>query len=103
MDVHTPEYEFEDTIDLYVYYTDITNLCVFHSLINFRNVNVNSILQSVKLLMLRYMATPLALRLGDDDTATDDVVAICLRLAVLLYDLRSKPGTFTGMESSIQV
>ncbi|GFU48516.1 hypothetical protein TNCV_1398151 [Trichonephila clavipes] len=52
--------------------------------------------------MLRYMATPLALRL-DDDTATDDVIAICLRLAVLQDDLRSKPGIFTGMESSIQV
>ena len=29
-------------------------------------------------------------------TITDDVVAICQFLAVLHYDLRSKPGTFTG-------
>ena len=35
-------------------------------------------------------------------TATDDVVAICLFLTVLQYDLRSKP-IFTGMEFSIQV
>uniref|UniRef100_T1IFZ9 Uncharacterized protein n=1 Tax=Rhodnius prolixus TaxID=13249 RepID=T1IFZ9_RHOPR len=54
-----------------------------------------TLLQSVKLMMLRYMATPPALRLDDDDTTTDDVVAICLFLAVLQYDLRSKPGTFT--------
>ncbi|GFQ71247.1 hypothetical protein TNCT_567591 [Trichonephila clavata] len=49
------------------------------------------------------MVSPQALQLDDDDTATDDVVAICLRLAVLQYDLISKPETFTGMESSIQV
>ncbi|GFR33931.1 hypothetical protein TNCT_432071 [Trichonephila clavata] len=63
-----------------------------------------TLLQSVKLLMLQYMAIPTALLLDDDDdTATDDVVAICLRLAVLQYDLRSTPGTFTGMKSFIQV
>ncbi|GFU44773.1 hypothetical protein TNCV_3150681 [Trichonephila clavipes] len=61
-----------------------------------------TLLQSVKLLMLRYIVTPPALRI-DDDTATDDMDAICLRLAVLLDYLRSKPCTFTGMESSIQV
>ncbi|GFQ73837.1 hypothetical protein TNCT_146931 [Trichonephila clavata] len=61
-----------------------------------------TLLQSVKLLMLRYMATPPALRLVDD-TTTDCVVAICLRLAVLQYDLRLKPGTFPGIESSPQV
>ncbi|GFV94811.1 hypothetical protein TNCV_1028091 [Trichonephila clavipes] len=60
--------------------------------------------KSVKLLLLRYMATPLALQLDDEeDIDTDDVVAIFVRLAVLQNDLRSKPGTFTGMESSIQV
>ncbi|GFV07633.1 hypothetical protein TNCV_4941351 [Trichonephila clavipes] len=52
--------------------------------------------------MLRCMLIPPALRL-DDYTATDKEVAICLRLAVLQHDLRSKPGTFTGMEPSIQV
>ncbi|GFT07680.1 hypothetical protein TNCV_4046021 [Trichonephila clavipes] len=57
----------------------------------------------VKRLMLRCMATPRALRFDDDDTAIDDVVAICLHLAALQYDLKSKPGTFTGMESFIQV
>ncbi|GFV85110.1 hypothetical protein TNCV_4171631 [Trichonephila clavipes] len=35
-----------------------------------------TLLQSVKLLMLRYMVTSLALRLDGDNTATDDVVAI---------------------------
>ncbi|GFT01444.1 hypothetical protein TNCV_3215381 [Trichonephila clavipes] len=49
-----------------------------------------TLLQSEKLLMLRYMAPPPALRLDDDNTATDDVVAKCLRLAVLQYDRRSK-------------
>ncbi|GFW89844.1 hypothetical protein TNCV_2425011 [Trichonephila clavipes] len=53
-----------------------------------------TLLQSVKLLMLRYMATTPAFRLVDDDTTTDDV---------LHYDIRSKLGTFTGMESFIQV
>ncbi|GFR11787.1 hypothetical protein TNCT_345331 [Trichonephila clavata] len=62
-----------------------------------------STLQSMKLLMLRYMATPPALRLNDDDTATDDIVAICVRLAVLQYDLILKACTFTGMEFFIQV
>ncbi|GFX01767.1 hypothetical protein TNCV_2921531 [Trichonephila clavipes] len=62
-----------------------------------------TLLQSVNLLMLPYMATVPALRLDDDDIATDDVVDICQRLAVLQYDLRSKPGTFIGMESSLQV
>ncbi|GFW86679.1 hypothetical protein TNCV_4334631 [Trichonephila clavipes] len=62
-----------------------------------------TLLQSLKLFMLLYMATPSALRLDDGDTATYDVVAICLRLAALLDDLKSKPGTFTRMESSIQV
>ncbi|GFR06955.1 hypothetical protein TNCT_454971 [Trichonephila clavata] len=62
-----------------------------------------TLLQSLKLLMLRYMATPSALRLDDDDTATDDVVAICMRLALLQYHLRSKPGEFTGIETSIHV
>ncbi|GFV45789.1 hypothetical protein TNCV_2321491 [Trichonephila clavipes] len=61
-----------------------------------------TLLKPVKLLM-QYMATPPALQLDYDDTATNDVVAICLHLAVLQYDLRSKPGTLTGMESSIQV
>ena len=43
----------------------------------------------MNLLMLQYMVTPLALRLDDDDdTATDDVVAICMFLALLQYDLR---------------
>ncbi|GFR18979.1 hypothetical protein TNCT_276541 [Trichonephila clavata] len=64
---------------------------------------VLTVLQSVELLMLRYMVTPPALRLDDVDTATDDVVAICLRLTVFQYDLRSKPGTFNGMESFLQV
>ncbi|GFW38830.1 hypothetical protein TNCV_3881971 [Trichonephila clavipes] len=45
-----------------------------------------TLLQSVNLLMLRYMATPPALRLDEDDIPTDDVVAVCLRLAVLQYD-----------------
>ncbi|GFQ78757.1 hypothetical protein TNCT_698561 [Trichonephila clavata] len=49
------------------------------------------------------MVTPPALPLGDDDTTPNDVVAICLRLAVLHYDIRLKPDTFTGIESSIQV
>ena len=49
------------------------------------------------------MVTPLALRLDDDDTSTDDVVAFYLSLAVLQYNLRSKPGTFTGTEFSIQI
>ncbi|GFR28734.1 hypothetical protein TNCT_165501 [Trichonephila clavata] len=49
-----------------------------------------TLLQSMKLLMVRYMVTPPALRLGDDDATTDDAVAICLRLAVLQYDLRSQ-------------
>ena len=53
--------------------------------------------------MLQYMATPPALRLEDDDTATDDVVAICMFLALLQYDLRWKPGTFIGMKISIQI
>ncbi|GFR07438.1 hypothetical protein TNCT_290661 [Trichonephila clavata] len=53
---------------------------------------VSTVLQSVKLLLLRYMATPPDLRLVDNDTTTDDEVAICLRLAALKYDLRSKPG-----------
>ncbi|GFV64548.1 hypothetical protein TNCV_4965291 [Trichonephila clavipes] len=52
--------------------------------------------------MLRYMATPPALWLDDDNTATDDVAEICLRLVVLQY-IRSKPGSFTGMESSIRL
>lgn len=56
-----------------------------------------TLLQSVKLLMLRYMATPPAMRLDDDDTASG------LRLAVLRYDSRSNPGTCTGFESSIHV
>ncbi|GFV65169.1 hypothetical protein TNCV_2701111 [Trichonephila clavipes] len=43
-----------------------------------------TLLQSVKLLMLRYIVTPPALRIDDDDTATDDMDAICLCLAVLL-------------------
>ncbi|GFQ84045.1 hypothetical protein TNCT_424141 [Trichonephila clavata] len=54
-----------------------------------------TLLQSWKLLMLQYMETVPALRLDDDDTTTDDVVAICLRLAVLQYGIISKPGTFT--------
>ena len=53
--------------------------------------------------MLRCMVTPPTLRLDDDDPATDDVFAICLFLTVLQYDLRSKPGIFTGMKFSIQV
>ena len=53
--------------------------------------------------MLRYMETPPVLRLDDDHIATDEVVAICLFLAVLQYDLRWKPGTFSGMDVSIQV
>uniref|UniRef100_T1HY79 Uncharacterized protein n=1 Tax=Rhodnius prolixus TaxID=13249 RepID=T1HY79_RHOPR len=61
-------------------------------------MSLKTLLQSVKLLMLRYMATPPALRLDDDDTATDDVVAICLFLPVLQYDLRSKPDTFTASQ-----
>ncbi|GFV74143.1 hypothetical protein TNCV_4510491 [Trichonephila clavipes] len=48
------------------------------------------------------MATPPTLRL-DDDTTTDDVVEIFLSLVALQNYLRSKPGTFPGMESSIQV
>ena len=44
--------------------------------------------------MLRYMATSPAMGLDDDDTATDDVVAICLFLAILQYNFRLK---FTGM------
>ncbi|GFR32996.1 hypothetical protein TNCT_707151 [Trichonephila clavata] len=62
-----------------------------------------TLFQSVKLLMLRYMVTSSALKLDDHDTTTNDVVAICLYLAVLQYYLRSITGTFTGMESSIQV
>ncbi|GFV92562.1 hypothetical protein TNCV_1744671 [Trichonephila clavipes] len=46
------------------------------------------------------MVNPPALRI---DTATDDEDAVCLRLAVLLDYLRTKPGTFTDIESSIQV
>ena len=53
--------------------------------------------------MLRHMKTPLVLRLDDDDTATYEVVAICLFLEILQYDLISKPGTFSGMDFSIQV
>ncbi|GFQ86838.1 hypothetical protein TNCT_642501 [Trichonephila clavata] len=60
-----------------------------------------TLFQSVKLLMLRYMVTSPALKLDDHDTTTNDVVAIRLYLAVLQYYLRSIPGTFTGMESSI--
>ncbi|GFS80012.1 hypothetical protein TNCV_751271 [Trichonephila clavipes] len=69
-------------------------------------MSILALLQSVKLLMLRCMTTPPALRLDDDDdddTVTDNVVAICMRLAVLQYYLRSKPGTFTGLESSIRI
>ncbi|GFX42582.1 hypothetical protein TNCV_261171 [Trichonephila clavipes] len=49
------------------------------------------------------MTTAPTLRHDDDDTAIDDVVSICQRLAVLQYDLRSNPGTFTSKESSLQV
>ncbi|GFV68767.1 hypothetical protein TNCV_694351 [Trichonephila clavipes] len=66
-------------------------------------MSILTLLQSVKLLMLRYIVTPPALRLDDDDIATDDIVTICLRLAVLQYDHRSNSSTFTGMESSIKV
>ena len=51
------------------------------------------LLQLVDPLMLQYMAILSALRLDDDDTASDEVVSICLVLAVLQYDLRSKPST----------
>ncbi|GFR16057.1 hypothetical protein TNCT_447551 [Trichonephila clavata] len=62
--------------------TDITSLCVFHSQINFPNVNINSIAISEAIDVAIY-GTPTALRLDDDDNTSDDVVAICLRLAVL--------------------
>ncbi|GFR14858.1 hypothetical protein TNCT_646241 [Trichonephila clavata] len=52
--------------------------------------------------MLQYMETPPAFRL-DDDITTNNAIAILLGLPVLQYDLRSKPGTFTGMEFSIQM
>ena len=62
-----------------------------------------TLLQSVKLLMFRYIVTPSALGLDVDDTGTDDAVPIYLFLVVLQYDLRSKSGTFTAIEFSIQV
>ncbi|GFX31546.1 hypothetical protein TNCV_687941 [Trichonephila clavipes] len=41
-------------------------------------ISILTLLLSVKLLMLQHMVTPPALRLDDDDVASDDVVAICL-------------------------
>ncbi|GFR00874.1 hypothetical protein TNCT_163791 [Trichonephila clavata] len=64
---------------------------------------MSTLLQSMKLLMLRYISTPPALRHDEDDTTTDNVVAICLHLAGLKYDFRLKPGSFTVMDTSIQV
>ncbi|GFR13130.1 hypothetical protein TNCT_99121 [Trichonephila clavata] len=102
MDVHTPEYEFEDVIDLYVTRQTSPAFASFIPKLIFE-MSMLTLLQSVKLLMLRYKAIPPALRFDDDNTTTDDVVAICLRLAVLQYDIRSKQSTFFGMESSSQV
>ncbi|GFV95797.1 hypothetical protein TNCV_1728471 [Trichonephila clavipes] len=52
-----------------------------------------TLLQSVKLLMLRCMTTPPALRLNEDDTATDDVVAInlyALSSITMLYHIKTR-------------
>ena len=87
MYIYTREYEFEDTL-VVTFNRRISPASVYF---------IFKLISLFKLLILRYMTTPPALRL-DDDTATDDVVAIYLFLAVLQYDLRSKLGTFTDME-----
>ena len=50
--------------------------------------------------MLRYIATP---SINEDDIATDVVGAICPFLAVLRYDLISRPGIFTVKDFFTQV
>ncbi|GFW93440.1 hypothetical protein TNCV_46431 [Trichonephila clavipes] len=80
MDVHTPEYEFEDAADLYVIRQTSPVFASFISKL-ISEMSMLTLLQSVKLLMLRYIEILPTLRLDDDDTASNDVVAICLRLA----------------------
>ncbi|GFR32329.1 hypothetical protein TNCT_385591 [Trichonephila clavata] len=63
-------------------------------LISFRNVNLSLLQSSEAVDVAIYEDSTPILRLDDDDTATHDVVAICLRLAVFQYDLGSKPCLF---------
>ncbi|GFU46357.1 hypothetical protein TNCV_3923021 [Trichonephila clavipes] len=77
MVVPHPEYEFEGAIDLYVYWTDTTKVLA-SSFPSYFLMSMLTLLQSARIFMLRYMATPPTL--DDDDIATHDIRSADRRL-----------------------